>query len=212
MIHSLLVIWFHVVESWHYVGVMLLMAIESTIFPIPSEVVIPPAAYWASQGQMSFWGVVVAGMMGSYLGSILSYGVARHWGPTLIARYGHYVRLTPQKMAFAERWVSEYGSVGIFVARVLPVVRHLISLPAGALCMNVWKFSAATLAGSGVWCLVLAWFGQKVIGDQPNLLSDPQVMVHVIKEKVIYISLAILILGGLYALIHRQIHKGESHD
>lgn len=211
MIHSLLVIWFNMVESWRYVGVALLMAIESTVFPIPSEIVIPPAAYFASQGKMSFWGVVVAGMVGSYLGSILSYWVAYHWGPGLIARYGRYVRLTPQKMAFAERWVEEYGPVGIFVARMLPVVRHLISLPAGALRMNVWKFSAATLAGSGLWCLILAWFGVKVIGDQPNLLNDPAVLVHVIKEKVIIISLAVLILGGLYAAIHRQIHKGDSH-
>lgn len=188
------------------------MAIESTVFPIPSEVVIPPAAYWASQGKMTFWGVVVAGMVGSYVGSILSYWVARHWGPGLIAKYGHYVKLSPQKMAFAERWTTEYGVVGIFVARMLPVVRHLISLPAGVLRMNIWKFSAATLMGSGLWCLILAWFGQKVIGDQPELLNDPQIMVHVIKEKVIIISLAILILGGLYAVIHRQIYKGENHD
>ncbi len=211
ILHLMLTLWFNIVRDWHYAGVAVLMAIESTVFPIPSEVVIPPAAYWASQGQMQFWAVVVSGMLGSYVGSILSYWVARHWGPGLLSRYGHYIRLTPQKMAFAKRWVAEYGVVGIFVARMLPVVRHLISLPAGALRMDVWKFSLATLAGSGLWCWVLAWFGREIIGDQPQLLNDPQVMVHVIKEKVIYISLAILILGGLYALIHRKIHKGGAH-
>lgn len=211
VLHWLMSAWFNFVRDWHYLGVAALMAVESTVFPIPSEVVIPPAAYWASQGEMTFWGVVVAGMVGSYVGSILSYWVARHWGPSLIAKYGHYVKLTPQKMAFAERWTTEYGVVGIFVARMLPVVRHLISLPAGALRMNIWKFSAATLIGSGLWCLILAWFGQKVIGDQPELLNDPQIMVHVIKDKMLMISLAILILGGLYAVIHRQIHKGENH-
>jgi membrane protein DedA with SNARE-associated domain len=211
LLHLLLTTWFNFVRDWHYTGVAILMAIESTVFPIPSEVVMPPAAYWASQGEMNFWGVVAAGMLGSYAGSILSYAVARRWGPGLIARYGRHVRLTPQKMTFASLWVEEYGVVGIFVARMLPVMRHLISLPAGALRMNIWKFSIATLAGSGLWCMVLAWFGEKVIGNQPQLLNDPQVMVHVIKEKVIYISLAILILGGLYGLIHRQIHKGGSH-
>lgn len=210
ILHFLMTFWFNFVKEWHYIGVAVLMAIESTIFPIPSEVVIPPAAYWASQGEMTFWGVVVAGMVGSYLGSLLSYGVAYHWGPGLIAKYGPKVRLTPQKMAFAERWTTEYGVVGIFVARMLPVVRHLISLPAGALRMNLWKFSIATLAGSGLWCFILAWFGQKVIGDQPQLLNDPQVMVHVIKEKVIIISLAILVLGGLYALIHKRIGASAS--
>lgn len=215
MIHHLLTVWFNFVKEWHYAGVALLMALESTVFPIPSEVVIPPAAYWASQGEMNFWGVVLAGIVGSYVGSILSYAVAYRWGRGLLAKYGRYVLITPQKMAFAERWTQEYGAVGVFVARMLPVVRHLISLPAGALRMNFWAFSAATILGSGLWCWVLAWFGQRVIGDQPQLLNDPQVMVHVMKDKVIYIALAVLILGGLYAVIHQKIHKvnkGETHD
>lgn len=211
LVHLLLTSWFNIVRDWHYWGVTLLMAIESTVFPIPSEVVIPPAAYWASQGEMHFWGVVVAGTVGSLMGSLLSYEVARRWGPGLVAQYGRYVKLTPQKMAYAEQWVATYGVVGIFVARMLPVVRHLVSLPAGALRMNIWKFSLATGLGSALWCTILAWFGQKIIGDQPNLMHDPQVMVHVIKDKMIYISLAILILGGLYGVIHRQIRKGEAH-
>ncbi|PIR21564.1 MAG: DedA family protein [Deltaproteobacteria bacterium CG11_big_fil_rev_8_21_14_0_20_47_16] len=207
MFHSLFVVWFNLVKDWHYLGVLLLMALESTIFPVPSEVVVPPAAYWASQGLMNFWVVWLVATLGSYLGSIVSYWVARHWGHDLLYRYGRYVFLTPQKLRFAERWTTEYGVVGLFIARMLPVVRHLISLPAGALRMNVWKFSFATIAGSGVWCYILAWFGQKVIGDQPELLSDPNIMIHVMRDKLIYIVLAFAIVGGLYGVIHRQIHK-----
>lgn len=214
MFHSLFVVWFNLVKDWHYAGVFFLMALESTIFPVPSEAVVPPAAYWASQGQMNFWGVWLMATAGSYAGSIASYWVAKKWGHDLLYKYGRYVFLTPQKLQFAERWTSEYGVMGIFVARMLPVVRHLISLPAGALRMNIWKFSAATILGSGIWCYILAWFGQQVIGDQPELLNDPGVLVQVLRNKLIYIVLAFVVVGGLYGVIHYQIHKtkkGEQH-
>ena len=77
MLHGLIAFWFHLLEQWHYLGIVVLMALESSIVPVPSEVVIPPAAYWASQGKMNFWGVVLAGTIGSWIGSAISYGVAR---------------------------------------------------------------------------------------------------------------------------------------
>ena len=207
MFRALFVIWFNLVRDWHYLGVFIMMTLESTVFPVPSEVVVPPEAYWASQGQMNFWLVWVMATAGSYVGSIASYWVVRRWGRDLLYRYGRYVFLTPQKLQYAERWTTEYGVVGIFVARMVPVVRHLISLPAGALRMTVWKFSAATILGSGLWCYILAWFGEKVIGDQPELLNDPNVLIQVLRAKLIYIILAFVIVGGLYGLIRHHIHK-----
>jgi membrane protein DedA with SNARE-associated domain len=97
---------------------------------------------------------------------------------------------------------------------MVPVVRHLISLPAGLLKMPLATFSMATLSGSALWCTILAWFGNKVIGDQPELLQNPHVLVDVMKDKLLYIVLAILVMGGLYALIRYRIshtRKGASH-
>lgn len=207
MFHTFLKVWFQFVLDWHYMGVFLLMALESTVFPIPSEVVIPPAAYWASLGQMSFWGVVFFGMMGSYIGSSLQYFVAQWIGRPFLLKFGKYFFLPPEKFYFAEKWVTQYATAGVFLARMLPVARHIVSIPAGILRMPFWKFSAATLVGSGFWCLVLAWFGQKVIGDQPSLLKDPTILAEVLKSKLAYFVGAVILLGTLYFVVHRQVCK-----
>ena len=125
MLHSLFVTWFQLSRRWGYLGVFLLMAVESTVFPIPSEVVVPPAAYWAAQGEMSFWGIVLASTLGSYAGSSLSYFAASWIGRPLILRYGKYVLVPEKKWLLAERWIQHYSAGGIFYARLLPVVRHL---------------------------------------------------------------------------------------
>lgn len=204
MFHSLLKVWFAFILEWHYGGVVVLMALESTVFPIPSEIIIPPAAYWASQGEMNFWGVVFAGMVGSYLGSTLSYFISQWIGRPLILRYGKYFFLPPEKFTFVEKWVTRYATSGIFFARMLPVVRHLVSIPAGLLRINFYRFSLATLLGSGLWCFVLAWFGREVIGDQPALLKDPQVLVSVLKTRFLYFVGGVIVMGTLYFLIRFQ--------
>ena len=158
-------VWFRFVENYGYWGVFLLMALESSIVPIPSEIVMPPAAYWAAQGRMSFWLVVLAGTGGSLFGSLASYFVSRALGTPFILRYGKFILLPPEKIVAAEAWVNEYGVSGIFFARLLPVVRHLISIPAGILRMPLAPFSAATTAGAFLWCWILSWFGAKIIGD-----------------------------------------------
>ena len=202
--------WFQLLLQWRYAGIVFLMAVESTVIPIPSEIIIPPAAYWASMGEMNFWWVVVAGMVGSYLGSSLSYLFARKVGRPFLEKYGKYFFLTPEKLAFAEKWTIRYGTAGIFMARMLPVARHLVSLPAGFLKMNFVRFSLATLLGSGLWCWVLAWFGKKVIGDQPGLLQDPAMLVHVLKDKLIYFVGAVIIFGALYFFVQYQRKKIQS--
>jgi membrane protein DedA with SNARE-associated domain len=197
--HELLKVWFHFVETWGYLGVFLLMALESSIVPIPSEIVMPPAAYWASQGRMSFWGVVLAGTAGSWFGSIISYGVSRALGEPFVRRFGRYVFITPEKVKALESWVEEYGVSGIFFARLLPVVRHLISIPAGILRMPIGRFSAATTAGAFLWCAVLSWFGMKVIGDAPQLLNSPAELAHVLKAKMHLVLIAIVLFAAAYA-------------
>ena len=210
MFHDLMGVWFQLVHDWGYAGVALLMAIESTVFPLPSEVVIPPAAYWATQGRMNFWGVVAAATIGSWLGSALSYWVARAVGRPLILRYGKYVFVPEKKWMLAEEWINRYSAGGIFFARLLPVVRHLVSLPAGAARMPFGIFTTMTLLGSAVWSTVLAWFGARVLGEEPRLLQDPEALSHVLKEKLLWFVAAAAVLFALYVavdLIGRRLKR-----
>jgi membrane protein DedA with SNARE-associated domain len=148
-----------------------LMTLESTLVPIPSEVIIPPAAYLAhTQGQMSLLGIVLAGTAGSWVGAALMYWAARFLGRALVLRLGPYVGLSAAKIEMAERWTARYGSAGVFFSRLLPVIRHLIGIPAGILRMDFRWYALATLVGSLIWCSVLAWLGV-TIGRHPELLA-----------------------------------------
>jgi len=210
--HSLLRFWFQLTLDWGYAGVFALMAIESTVFPLPSEVVIPPAAYWAEQGRMHFWGVVAAATLGSWVGSGLSYAVARAVGRPLILKYGRYVFVPEKKWLLAERWIQHYSMAGIFFARLLPVVRHLVSLPAGAARMPFGRFSVMTLLGSFLWSTVLAWFGARVLAEEPRLLQDPDALLHVIKAKLLWFIVAAVVMLCLYLavdIIGRRLRQRE---
>jgi len=201
MFHQLFATWMKLTLEWGYPGVFLLMAIESTVFPLPSEVVVPPAAYWAQQGHLSFWGVVLASTLGSWFGSSLSYWFAARVGRPAILKYGKYFFVPEKKWLLAEGWILRYSAVGVFFARLLPVVRHLVSLPAGAARMNFRVFAAMTLLGSFVWSVVLAWFGAKVLGGEPQLLNDPDALVHVLKDKLIWFVAAAALFLALYILV-----------
>ena len=201
MFHSLLATWFSLTLQWGYAGVFVLMAIESTVFPLPSEVVIPPAAYLATQGHMHFWGVVAAATLGSWAGSALSYLVARAAGRPLLLRYGRYVFVPEKKWLLAERWINRYSAAGIFFARLLPVVRHLVSLPAGAARMPFRLFTTMTLLGSLLWSTVLAWFGARVLGEEKQLLQDPNALVRVLKHKLLWFIGAAAVLLVLYVVV-----------
>jgi membrane protein DedA with SNARE-associated domain len=212
MLHDLIRIWFGWVHDWGYLGVIVLMAMESSIFPVPSEVVIPPAAIVASQegGGMSLIGVIVAGTFGSWLGSTITYWVSLWVGRALILKWGKWIHITEDKVERAERFVHRYESGGIFFARLLPVIRHLISIPAGIIRMNFAKFSLMTLVGSAIWCSVLAWLGAKVGKNNPKLLDDPEALIQAVKSESMPIILAIAGVCVLYVLAMKlTAPKGE---
>jgi len=210
MLHSWIVVWFGLVRDWGYLGIVLLMAMESSIFPVPSEVVIPPAAYWAAQGRYNFWGVVLAGTVGSYLGAAVTYWVSRQVGRPLVLLYGKYFFVSEEKLLRAERWMARYEAGGIFFARLLPVVRHLIGIPAGIVRMDFKLYSAMTIAGSALWCWVLAEFGVRVIGDRPELLDNPGQLISVLKDRFHWFVGLILILVILYVIVMRLTAKPVS--
>ncbi|MGE4231836.1 MAG: DedA family protein [Bacteriovoracia bacterium] len=209
MFHHLLTTWFQLVDQWGYWGVFLLMALESSIVPVPSEIVMPPAAFWAAQGRMSFALVVLAGTAGSYFGSMVSYFVSLYLGKPFVDRYGKYVLLKKEKIEMAANWVHAHGAAGIFFSRLLPVIRHLISIPAGILKMNFLKFSASTILGAGLWCLVLSWFGKQVIGENPELLASPEQMITVLKAKLHYFVLAVFVLALGYLIATKGVRPSR---
>ena len=190
------------VENWGYSGVIILMAMESSIFPVPSEIVIPPAAILAaSGGGMSLVGVVVAGTVGSWLGSAITSWVALLVGRPVVERWGKFFLISPEKLERAERFMHRYESGGIFFARLLPVIRHLISIPAGIIRMGFLKFSALTIVGAAIWCSVLAWLGGKV-GDKLRAEGknplDPEALVAAVKHESHWIIGAVLVVCVLY--------------
>ncbi len=201
--HHLLETWFGWVLTGGYTGIIVLMAMESSIFPVPSEVVIPPAAFLAAQGKLSFAGVVLAGMLGSYLGSAMTYWASRLIGRPLIVKYGRFVLITPKKLERAEHWLARYEAGGVFFARLLPVVRHLISIPAGIVRMNFGLFSFVTIAGSALWCLILAYLGDKAYRIEPELLTSPEAVVRFIHGQSRGILLLIILFAALYLLTLR---------
>lgn len=175
-----------------------LMALESTFVPIPSEVIIPPAAYLAhTQGQLSFLGVVLAGTAGSWVGASVMYWGARLLGRPLIVRFGRYVGLSQSKIELAERWCAHYGAPGVFLSRVLPVIRHLIGIPTGILRMDFRWYALATLAGSLLWCGVLAWLG-RTVGQHPELLAGS---LHR------FVVLVVIVAGALGALYYVFVQR-----
>jgi len=192
--HQLLEIWFGWVLHGGYWGIIALMAMESSIIPIPSEIVIPPAAFLAAGGHLSMPGVILAGTIGSYLGAAIGYWICLLIGRPLLYRFGVYFLITHDKLERAEVWLERYETGGVFFARLLPVIRHLISYPAGLVRMNFWKFSLATIIGSALWCSVLV---------QPDLISNVDGWVTFVKTNSHWIILFVAALAVLYFIVLR---------
>jgi len=201
MLHELLQVWFGWVRDGGYLGIIVLMAMESSIFPVPSEIVIPPAAFWAAQGRMSLTGIVLAGTFGSWLGSAITYWVSRWIGRAVILRWGKLIFIKPDSLDRAEHFVARYEVGGVFFARLLPVLRHLVSIPAGIARMSFGVFSMVTILGAAIWCSVLAWFGSKITAAHPDLMQDPEALMRMVKQEGQWIVGAVLVLCALYVLV-----------
>lgn len=184
-----------------YWVIAMMMAIESSLFPLPSEIVIPPAAYWAHTHEipLGMVGIIIAGTIGSWFGATVMYWASRWAGRPLVMRFGRYAFISQAKVEGAERWAAHYGSMGIFISRLLPVVRHLIGIPAGIVRMDYKKFSLYTLLGSAIWCAVLCWVGVKAGNDEKLMAGEMRAI-------TLWLGGAMLALGGLYYFfVHKQM-------
>jgi membrane protein DedA with SNARE-associated domain len=160
-----------VISAGGYLGVVLLMAIESACIPLPSEIVMPFAGYLVSTGQFNLIAAATAGAIGCNLGSTIAYYVAVYGGRPVIERWGRYVLIRTSDLDRAERLFDRYGSAMVFVGRLLPVIRTFIAFPAGLARMRMLPFQIYTFVGSWIWCFALAYVGF-ILGDRWN--SDPQ--------------------------------------
>lgn len=171
MIHTLIQWLLGTIGAMGYPGILLLMAMESSIIPVPSELVMPPAGYLAYQGQMNMALAILCGTTGSLIGAYINYYVSHYLGRPLILKYGKYVLIPPDKFVRVERFFLQHGEISTFIGRLLPVIRHLISIPAGVAGMNHLKFSLYTLLGAGLWCTILTLIGY-VIGENQQLIMQ----------------------------------------
>lgn len=147
------------VEQWGYGGIVVMMAIESTIVPFPSEAALIPAGYLAAQGKMDPYIATFCGMLGSLIGASLNYMVSLYLGRPVMERIGRYFFVTPEKLDAADRYFARHGEITTFVGRLIPGIRHLISIPAGIVHMNFARFALYTSLGAGIWSAVLVGIG-----------------------------------------------------
>ncbi len=186
-----------------YPGIFLLMAMESSVIPVPSELVMPPAGYLASKGEMSILIAILCGTFGSLLGSYCMYFAAQYLGRPLVVRYGRYVGISEEKLSKVEKYFATHGEISIFVARLLPVVRHLISLPAGLSCMNHARFTVYTLLGAGLWVTVLTYIGY-YIGENRELVAEYS------HKALIYVVIGTVVLVVVYIKFFAHRHAARA--
>lgn len=190
------------ISSMGYLGIFLLMAIESTVFPLPSELVLIPAGVLVQRGEMNALFVIIFSAFGSLLGSLLMYSLSRHLGrrfvDSLIKKYGRFVFLDEYSITKSEFFFKKHGEITIFISRLLPVVRHLVSIPAGFSKMSLWKFSIYTLLGSAFWSVVLVYFGYFFGVAMANK--------NMSMITIIFAILCLLIIG-LYLIVNKNKSK-----
>lgn len=154
-----------------YGGVLFFMALESACIPIPSEVIMPLSGYLAYKGALDPVGAVLAGSLGSMLGSLAAYYAGLRFGRPFIVRYGRYIFMKEEDLERAERWFSRYGGKATLISRMVPVLRTFISLPAGIGRMEIKRFTAYSFVGSIPWCALLVYLGY-VLGDSWRVIFD----------------------------------------
>jgi membrane protein DedA with SNARE-associated domain len=188
----------HLIEKTGYISVFILMTMESMVFPVPSEAVMPFAGFLIEQKTFTFWQVIVVSTLGSIFGSLISYYIGYYGGMPFVERFGKYALLDVDELEATERFFKKRGELTIFICRFIPVVRHLISIPAGTGRMNIVKFSIFTIIGAGMWNAFLTYAGFALKSNWEEVMKYS----HIIDIAVILFLLAIV---GLY--VYRHLRK-----
>ncbi len=191
-----------------YPGIVVLMAVESSVFPLPSELVIPPAGYLVAQGRMNATLVLAAGTIGSVLGALFNYFLAQRLGRPLLHRYSRYLLISKSSLERSERFFRRHGEISTFLSRLVPVLRHLVSLPAGLARMRLDHFVAYTAAGAGIWCAILTWIGWYV-GRHAEMLEREVVQRYSAQATLVLVPVIAVIIV-VYVLRRRREGASEA--
>ncbi|HEX9727672.1 MAG TPA: DedA family protein [Gemmatimonadales bacterium] len=210
--------WFSGLISWltetifalGYPGITALMALESSFFPFPSEVVLPPAGYLAAQGRMNAWLALGSGVLGSVLGALFNYFLAVKLGRPLLHRYHRYLLIKETSLDRAEAFFRRHGEISTFVGRLVPVIRQYISLPAGLARMRLDLFAVYTALGAGIWCAILTWIGW-YLGSNAERLQEEAVAGYVGRALTIVLPL-LAVLIGVYVVRQRRRAAAAAAD
>ncbi|SFV63618.1 putative integral membrane protein (dedA homolog) [hydrothermal vent metagenome] len=203
MIHEIAETIVSYIGDMGYLGIFLLMFIESTFFPFPSEIVMIPAGYLAYQGEMNIYMVIFMGILGSILGALLNYYLAMTFGRGFILRYGKYFFIKEETLDKLEAFFTKHGEISTFTGRLIPGIRQLISLPAGLAKMNIAKFSFFTGLGAGIWVLVLVLLGY-FVGANEALISQ------YLKSATLIALSSVLFVIIFYVLRHKKRDKNKA--
>lgn len=199
MLHEIVDFIVNTVGSLGYFGIFIMMFLESSFFPFPSEIVMVPAGFLAYKGEMNLFIAVFSGIAGSLCGAIFNYFLALKFGRAFLSRYGKYVFVKEQTLEKMENFFAKHGHISTFSGRLIPAVRQYISLPAGLAKMNLWKFSLYTSLGAGIWVLILALLGY-FIGSNQELIDE--------YLKVIVVSILVLLAIFIIFYIRIKMKKG----
>jgi membrane protein DedA with SNARE-associated domain len=186
-----------VIRTWGYPGIFILMFLESTFVPVPSEFVMPPAGYLVSQGEMNLFVVIALGTVGNIGGALFNYYLALWLGRPLFLKYGKYFFVNREHFEKAERFLIRHGEIGTFTGRLILGVRHFISFPAGLARMNMFRFILYTALGAGIWDSILTVIGW-VAGNNQALIMK---YYHEVTIGMIVVCTVIL---GVYVLVYRK--------
>ena len=190
------------ISSMGYLGIVLLMAIESACIPLPSEIIMPFSGYLVSTGRFELWLVATAGALGCNLGSTAAYAVGYWGGRPLVEKWGGYLLMSRRDLALVDRFFQRFGSVTVFVCRLLPVVRTFIALPAGIARMPQAKFQVYTFLGSWPWCFALAYIGAK-LGERWD--SDPEL--RNVMHRFDFVIVVVLVIGIAWYVRRHWRHR-----
>lgn len=203
MIHSVIQWLVETVSALGYPGIVALMFIESSFLPLPSELVMPPAGYLAAQGRMDPVLAILAGTLGSIGGALFNYWFAVTVGEPFLRRYGKYFLVREHHLDRTEAFFARHGEISTFVGRLLPVVRHLISIPAGMARMNLRRFVAFTALGAGIWCAVLVYIGW-FLGRHEAALVEGVVKAYSTRAVLYMLPVLVVLLVGYVAWYRRR--------
>ena len=225
LLHDFILAFIELMGDLGYLGLFLMMLLESSFIPFPSEIAMIPAGYLAYMGELNFLGAVCSGTAGSLAGALLNYALARSFGREILLRYGRFVGINEQKLQSMEIFFARYGDISTFAGRLIPVVRQYISLPAGAARMQLAKFAFFTTLGAGIWIAALTLLGYYLgailsndfsleqliaifIGDDKTSAQALQIRSYM-RQLALLCCAVVCLSVGLYVLYKRQAKRAS---